>query len=69
MARLDRPRPSAKRPGAKWFSDAVAMPSTTGVRVCTGSTPLATTSRSVCVATTVESTMPSWPEVSPSQAV
>jgi hypothetical protein len=35
------------------------MPRITGVRVCTGSTPLATWSRSVWVATTVDITIAS----------
>src|SRR5207248_2551044 len=36
MIRLDSPMPSATRPGARWPSVAALMPSSVGVRVCTG---------------------------------
>ena len=45
MIRLDSPMPSATRPGARWPSVAALMPSSVGVRVCTGTTAEPTFSR------------------------
>ena len=69
MISLDSPRPSPNRPGARCASVAAACPYTMGVRVCTGMTPLAIWSVFVCVAISVDSTIASAPEASPTQAV
>ena len=69
MISLERPSPSANRPGARWASVAAAWPYTTGVRVCTGITPLAILSVRVCVAISVESAIASRPDASPTHAV
>src|SRR6185369_6342807 len=66
---LDSPRPSPNRPGARCASVAAACPYTIGVRVCTGMTPLAIRSVFVCVAISVDSTIASAPDASPTQAV
>ena len=69
MISLERPSPSANRPGARCASVAAAWPYTTGVRVWTGMTPLAILSVRVWVAISVESAIASRPEASPTHAV
>ncbi len=69
MTRLDSPRPSDTRPGAKCASAAALCPSTTGVRVCTGTTAHATCIRRVRLAIIVITVKASQPETSPVHAV
>jgi hypothetical protein len=59
MTRLESPIPSTTRSGAMWLSVAAVWPSTTGVRVCTGTTAEPTCRRAVWVAIIVMSVIAS----------
>ena len=69
IARLDTPRPSEKRPGAAWPRVAAVIPSTIGVRVWIGSTPVAISRRVVWAAMSAITVTASVPAASPIQAV